>query len=530
MATFNSRLVRCPLCTNVYQDPRILPCSDAFCKTYLQDYINKTSDSSDSFPCPECRKQTDVSKLKQIRAQWAETFPINNLIVSVLQRFSFRRFSEEIQQTVKCIPCSLDGKQSDAFSFCVTCAEYLCQQCCDIHGKFKETRGHFVLKNNQLPKDRSVYERIEEMCHCKAHPDRQFDYRCNEQACNTFLCSICATVDHRQHNIIRIDKMDNTCRRRYLQIENQDTLALKSKVQNTMDKIVADGEALQNDATKIKYSTCLLIEKLVSSITRVKNDVTLELCRQIEKKFSMRSASIPDYVDLINKLSMLKETTETVVKHGTEQQVLICIDEVKNEKALLCKRMPRQNETLDDIVLNRQNLRSKIEHLNTIFDILLDISCKLFETLEINEEAEIPFDYERVLTVYKNGENSHGDNSFCKVIFHGTPSLDGSILVMPVLKKEYKHTIIGTDTVSKKDVCVGTETLRKKDVSLETSSAIQRDKSTATDRQWWKNDKSVQAGKSCIRTEHIERSYDSNILLKPVKTTSISANLANGRL
>ena len=149
MATFNTRLVRCPLCANVYTDPRTLPCSDTFCETCLQDCINKTSDSTDSFPCPKCKKQTHVGELKQIRTQWAATFPINNLIASMQKKFSFpdRQLSEEIQQTMKCIPCSLDGKQSVAFSFCVTCAEYICRECCVVHKKFKETRSHTVLKN-----------------------------------------------------------------------------------------------------------------------------------------------------------------------------------------------------------------------------------------------------------------------------------------------------------------------------------------------------------------------------------------------
>ena len=259
-------------------------------------------------------------------------------------------------------------------------------------------------------------------------------------------------MDHRQHDIIRIDKMDNTCKRRYLQTENQDTLALKTKVQSVMNEILSDAEKLQNDATKIKYSTNLRIEKLASSITRIHNDVALELCRQIEKKVSSRSASIQNYVDLINKLNRLEIPQKRLLN------LAIFVDEVKKEKAFLRKKMSRQSDTVTDIDLNRQNLRNKMEHINTIFDILLDISCKRFETLEINDEAEIPVDYERVLTVYRNEENAQGDNSLCKVVFHGTPSLDsvfsGSIPVMTVLKKEYEHTCVGTDTASKKDASV----------------------------------------------------------------------------
>ena len=292
-------------------------------------------------------------------------------------------------------------------------------------------------------------------------------------------------MDHRQHNITRIDKMDNTCKRRDLQIENQDTLMLKSCVQSNMNDILSDAEKLQNDAAKIKRSTCLRIEKLISSITRVQNDVALELCRQIENKVSSHADSIPNCVGLISKLNRLKEITETVLKHGTEEQVLILIDEIKKEKALLRKKMHLQGAIITDIATHGQNITHKMERLNTIMDILLDISCKLFETLETSEEAEIPFDYERVLTVYKDEVNGQGDITLCKVVFHRTPSSDKvvseSVLVTPVVQKAYKNTCVGTDTVTKKDMCVGTKPLWKKDASIETLSLVQRDKCNGTD-------------------------------------------------
>ena len=428
-----------------------------------------------------------MGKLVLPRNQWAKSFPINNLIVSLLQKYSFpdQRPSEKDKQNIKCIPCSLDEKQSVAVSFCLTCSEYLCKECGDIHKKFKETRNHTVLENNQLPNDISVFERINEMCHCNVHSDRNLSYKCNEQSCNKFLCSICATIDHRQHNITRIDKMDNTCMRRCLQIENQDTLMLKSCVQSNMNDILSDAEKLQNDAAKIKSSTCLRIEKLISSITRVQNDVALELCRQIENKVSSHTDSIPNCVGLISKLNRLKEITETVLKHGTEEQVLILIDEIKKEKALLRKKMHLQGAIITDIATHGQNITHKMERLNTIMDILLDISCKLFETLETSEEAEIPFDYERVLTVYKDEVNGQGDITLCKVVFHRTPSSDKvvseSVLVTPVVQKAYKNTCVGTDSVTKKDMCVGTKPLWKKDASIETLSLVQRDKCNGTD-------------------------------------------------
>src|SRR6218665_494124 len=51
-------ITECPICMNVFTDPRMLPCIHTFCLDCLKR-INETAQkgAGDKFPCPLCRKE-----------------------------------------------------------------------------------------------------------------------------------------------------------------------------------------------------------------------------------------------------------------------------------------------------------------------------------------------------------------------------------------------------------------------------------------------------------------------------------------
>jgi len=49
----------CPICTEVFTDPRVLPCIHTFCLKCLLNY-GKDTQSGDSMACPMCRKEFTV--------------------------------------------------------------------------------------------------------------------------------------------------------------------------------------------------------------------------------------------------------------------------------------------------------------------------------------------------------------------------------------------------------------------------------------------------------------------------------------
>lgn len=56
----------CPICIEVLDDPRILPCQHSFCEECLSSYIKDRTKNVrvdvKSFPCPVCRRETKLKK------------------------------------------------------------------------------------------------------------------------------------------------------------------------------------------------------------------------------------------------------------------------------------------------------------------------------------------------------------------------------------------------------------------------------------------------------------------------------------
>ncbi|XP_013388385.1 E3 ubiquitin-protein ligase TRIM13 [Lingula anatina] len=100
MAGVGSRPVRkttpdelaCPICQEIYKQPKVLPCGHTYCKTCLEQWIqsNKTSPKHlTRFPCPWCRKETPYPR------NGVEEFATNFAVQGLQERMVWRSISEK---------------------------------------------------------------------------------------------------------------------------------------------------------------------------------------------------------------------------------------------------------------------------------------------------------------------------------------------------------------------------------------------------------------------------------------------------
>jgi tripartite motif-containing protein 2/3 len=54
-----SDITECPICTEVYTDPRVLPCIHTFCLKCIEGW-GKDKQPGDKVACPLCRKEFEV--------------------------------------------------------------------------------------------------------------------------------------------------------------------------------------------------------------------------------------------------------------------------------------------------------------------------------------------------------------------------------------------------------------------------------------------------------------------------------------
>jgi tripartite motif-containing protein 2/3 len=136
-------LITCPICLDMYVDPRMLPCQHTFCKVCLEriseDRWNR---------CPQCRKSFRIPFNGGINS-----FDVNRIIVQLIETLPKQQHVVDLKQPMlraKCGQCRRD----DVIAVCEHCREAICKTCRSLH--FKDFKDDINLKINKLTKDSDV--------------------------------------------------------------------------------------------------------------------------------------------------------------------------------------------------------------------------------------------------------------------------------------------------------------------------------------------------------------------------------------
>ena len=115
--------VTCPLCLDILQEPKKLPCDHVYCKSCLERLaINRRVDLDAPFLCPECRTQTQIPNGDV--NNFPTAFRLNRLI-EAFQRVEVREVAAEPVDEAK---CKLHPAQPIAI-YCEECNELFCRDC-----------------------------------------------------------------------------------------------------------------------------------------------------------------------------------------------------------------------------------------------------------------------------------------------------------------------------------------------------------------------------------------------------------------
>src|SRR5688572_29887373 len=121
-------MTTCCICTEVYTDPKALPCIHTFCMKCIQETGLKTNKGpGDEMPCPICRR------MFKIPPQGFFGLPKNFFMTKLIQMVNASAESASSIGLVLCDACAEEnivetGKQTPAAdTYCVDCNQKFCQ-------------------------------------------------------------------------------------------------------------------------------------------------------------------------------------------------------------------------------------------------------------------------------------------------------------------------------------------------------------------------------------------------------------------
>lgn len=129
-ATGSSVNLFCPLCHEMFNNPRLLPCLHTFCKRCLENLVVPRSST---LSCPACR--TDV----QLTERGVGAFPPNFVVTTMMDVAAVRAHDKNP------IMCSSCEDKLPAAARCIECMDFLCHDCRNAHMRLRLTKTHRVL-------------------------------------------------------------------------------------------------------------------------------------------------------------------------------------------------------------------------------------------------------------------------------------------------------------------------------------------------------------------------------------------------
>ena len=319
--------VSCPVCTNIYTDPKQLPCLHSFCLHCLNQW-HRTSHGRDTIRCPKCQalsRVPDSGDLKDLPT----SFYLNGLIDVLAIR-------ECKTSQVKCGNCD---KSSSESSYCFHCCAFYCQDCVIGHNIMKPYKDHRVLALKEFQdKDYEDVMKRPDFCSKEDHNKEELKYFC--KTCEMPVCHICVILDHGGHNMKLIKEeaeIQKSEMRSFLE-KQRCNLQAKMKTVNQLDeefaKLMQQGEDVKRDVQRLVDNLVAVIEakkqNILSSLekeTRRSLDLVTERKTEIQRQITAIESALENNDKLLTRSSnaeivQLKKSLDTIFEGVAQTQAI----------------------------------------------------------------------------------------------------------------------------------------------------------------------------------------------------------------
>ena len=223
-------LMKCGLCLETYQDPRILPCGHTFCLNCLKKQAVSSGIVQQS--CGICRAGWKVPK---------------HGVEKLTKNYDVNSFLSSLPSIAQCVMTEDEKKHGDVEYFCLDCWDPLCSICRESHKGTKLTKNHMVKAIGEINKDDIAEYHKRKTSVCSIHKNQDLILFCLK--CKELVCMACCMTKHFQHNVKDLSEADKD----FVQIICTSLDTLKSAVEERKHSLarIAD-EVKQNFEPNLK--------------------------------------------------------------------------------------------------------------------------------------------------------------------------------------------------------------------------------------------------------------------------------------
>ncbi|XP_042894909.1 tripartite motif-containing protein 2 isoform X2 [Parasteatoda tepidariorum] len=316
-----SQFLKCGICLDRYENPKVLPCLHTFCERCLVRYMPP---ESLTLSCPVCRQQSIVPRAGVPALQ-------TNFIISNLM--------ETLDHPSKCHRCAMQPSASK----CAECEGFLCEDCSRCHQIEDATRNHKLLSLSEI----ALQEKQGSLM-CPKHDSQTLRFYCRE--CETAICVTCTDIEHKGHLTIRLREAVNDQKEMLSNLLDnvEEKIPVVEKAIDLVTSIITSlDDAHQSAANEIDMCFNLLLESVHMRRS--------EMLGQLEDTYNAKRLVLDNQKSLLQycleTLSSSCEFTKKALEHENDAEFLLVnkqvSDRLREYSVMQVKSMPEENDYLD---------------------------------------------------------------------------------------------------------------------------------------------------------------------------------------
>ena len=353
----------CKKCSNLYTDPRMLPCLHSFCKKCIESLVTQ-NDSKTVVCCAVCETTCPISE------KGVEAIPRN---VRLSYEAEVAMYEAKIKGTVPtdCEACTRIPSEQ-AVAFCCTCREFQCKPCHDYHLMYKKTADHTALVIDEA-KNRDVTAELKQHMppgplHCQEHADAEVKLYCT--SCRTLVCIQCTVIQHAGHKF-----------------EDLNTFAEKQKVDlrqcaqsmpitiTKLEKTIANGKVMTEKVGARKVSVNDMIQNTIQELHRILEEREKALLAQSSEiatsKLTSLQIQMEEMASLRDEITSCSAAYSEALRSHTNAQLLSIATVLQTRLQDLMKKFSVMNLQLreDDTITTDLDTAGLVGEISTFGSI-----------------------------------------------------------------------------------------------------------------------------------------------------------------
>ena len=373
----------CPVCIDIYTNPRTLPCLHSFCQECLEGLPFRPCDQTwrggrgrrrnpqpqsprrHSINCPTCRKPA-VLPIEEGATSFPIAFHLNSLKETyellLQQQKSLEESLSHSQAVVQCGDCN--AAFSDVFVFCQECDKYLCKRCVATH---KEITSHKVVMADD-----------EESMLCSQH-NKPLDVFC--ETCQMLVCRDCTIRRHRNcdHDAIS-DSHHKHCQCLNRLLKNSEKL-----IHSDLFDINAREMKVKNQERVVKQEIHTMVKKMIDILQQTETQLSKEVEAITSNKLQVLAEEKKSVEANLDDFKKCKEFVEQILESSTPREVLMSLNEIYQRVDETCYVRFDVGVEADVIFIKDTTISNSLQYIGTVLtpDILRRCKIKAIKNHEV---------------------------------------------------------------------------------------------------------------------------------------------------